>query len=164
MLLERAKRIRVATFGPDHGLVAFTWQNLGATYRKLGRLDEAEAAFRQALAGFRTSPDYDYAVPASLSGLGNLLMQRQKYGEALPLYEESNARFEAHKVDGERLADIRFRLARALWHSGKDRKRGMELARWCRDFYASAGDMPKSVAEIDAWMADPTHATFEILK
>ena len=47
---------------------------------KTARMDQAEAAYREAL---RLKPD----VPLALSNLARALMAREKYSEALPLYE-----------------------------------------------------------------------------
>jgi tetratricopeptide (TPR) repeat protein len=47
-LLERALAIKEDSLGPDHLEVASTMANLGAVYRRQGRLEETEALYRRA--------------------------------------------------------------------------------------------------------------------
>jgi tetratricopeptide (TPR) repeat protein len=158
-LLERGLRVRAAFLGEDHPSLGFNLQNLGAAYRRLGRIDEAERAFRRALVLLRANPENHYALHGPLSGLGHVLMTQGKPGEAVAFYEETLVRLNQHnRGTSVPAAEMRFRLARALWLSGGDRKRALALAREARDSYAKVGDMPKTVAEVEAWIAAPETA------
>ena len=64
---------------PDDAEVHY---NLGNTLRGLGRPDEAEASYRQAL---QIKPDY----VAALSNLGNLILEQDRLGEAETSYRRA---------------------------------------------------------------------------
>jgi hypothetical protein len=57
------------------------------------------------------------------------------------------------------VADIKFRIARALRASRRDPQRATELARAARGALAGApGHYPDELAEIDAFLANAAHA------
>lgn len=66
--------------------------NLSAVSAMLGRLDAAEAYDRKALAIARSVyPEGNVAIARSLHGLADILRQRGRFDEALPLLEEARA-------------------------------------------------------------------------
>ena len=83
-VLERAKALTVATYGPDSPAVARRLPNLGRLYQSLGRSEEAEEVLLQALAFAR-----EHGPPAFVAnGLGALsrLMAELKQHERANAY------------------------------------------------------------------------------
>lgn len=154
-MMRRAVAIFEAKM-PGHPLTALCRGTLGEALRVLGRHDEAAAEYRAALRGVETSffgPEHIY-VSLPLQGLGLLLVDRGRPAEALPPLERALEVRERQPVPRGWLEDTRFTLARALWDSGRDRARALELARQARAGFAALGEAERTHrAEVEAWLA-----------
>ena len=71
-----------ALVGPDDPEVGVLYSSLGAAYHDLGKLDEAEAAYRETLRILDRQPDYADDRDAVQNNLSGLLYNRQEYAEA----------------------------------------------------------------------------------
>jgi tetratricopeptide (TPR) repeat protein len=71
-------------FGPEHTLTLDTVNNLGALYKNLGRLDEAEKMYRRALAGYAKviSPDQLMTYVPALNNMWTFASLRESRGRA----------------------------------------------------------------------------------
>jgi tetratricopeptide (TPR) repeat protein len=88
----RALRIRRAICGPDHLDTAADLALHGAVLVDLGRLDEAEECYRQAMAVFRRRLDDDhYEVAALLANWAALAHLSGRYEQAETLYAQAAA-------------------------------------------------------------------------
>lgn len=80
---------RAAELAPFNAQVA---NELGFVYRSLGRLDEAMASYRKALAGLDASPDtrqMDQRKAVALRGIGWIHAERQQWDEAEQAFNQS---------------------------------------------------------------------------
>jgi hypothetical protein len=76
-------------------------------------------------------------------------------GDATVLLERALALREGRTTGAAELADTRFRLAQALWESGGDRTRALELARAALAGYRSSpAALPDAVVEVEGWLAE----------
>jgi tetratricopeptide (TPR) repeat protein len=122
---------------------------------ELSRPMEAIAHYRAALELIDREPEGDAGglEQSVLGGLGETLTNLGRASEAVPLLERSLARIGARKLDPMVIAHTRFTLAVALWQSGGDRARALELARAARDDYAGAASPhAREIARVQAWL------------
>lgn len=90
-----ALEIRTALHGSGHADTAVSYSQLGTAFRRQGRLDEAEAHIRRALATFQRMPGADPMYLATTKrDLATLLVDRQAYREAETLYAAALPIFE----------------------------------------------------------------------
>jgi tetratricopeptide (TPR) repeat protein len=151
---EEALSIAEALHGPEHPMVAVTVDNLGGVLFSLGRPAEALARHDRALAVFeaKLGAEHPY-VGYALTGRGKALVALGRPADAVePLTRALAIREESALSPGD-APESRFWLARALFESGRDRHRGLELARRARDEYAAIGGAPTAKAEVEAWLA-----------
>ena len=121
-LLDRALAILEPRFGPDHWVVATVHVELGALALAQGRLDDAEARFRRALALLDAAGDeYVDTRGAALLGLGEVLLDRGNPVGALPDLERARAQLAASpSTSPALLAWTDYLLARARFESTHD--------------------------------------------
>jgi tetratricopeptide (TPR) repeat protein len=108
--------------------------------------------FRDALSRWESElgPDHPF-LGYPLTGTGRALLALGRAGDARAPLERALRIREASEPDPEQRAETRFALAQTLWATG-DRARAAALADQARREYTDASK-PKSVAEIDRWMA-----------
>lgn len=82
-LNERALKIHVASYGPEHPTVAISLNNLGSVLEELGNFEDARRHFTRALRIAEAShgPDHPH-VAHSLNNLGNVLRRLGNSDEA----------------------------------------------------------------------------------
>ena len=154
---ERALAIKEKALGPEHSGLVNALNNLGEVLSDAKRYDEAQRHFERALAIVETSfgPEHPRAASA-LTSLGDLYVARNRPIQALPLLMRALAIRESNEVPDEHLAKTRFALSRALWRSGRDRDRAVELATSARDGFLEAGQGARAdLAIVNAWLSDP---------
>lgn len=61
---------------------------------------------------------------------------------------------ETAQVPPAALAEARFVLAQALWHSDRERPRAFARAEQARDAWRDVGKAAKQVAEVEAWLQE----------
>ncbi len=144
----------VKLHGEDHPMVGSILNNLGDTLLTLKRYDEAAATFERALAIKEKALGPDHIeVGITLVGLGAIDVARHRPEVALPRLERACKLL----APGDPLfvANCRVQLAYALWDSGHDRKRAIEVARAARDTYAGAGKVAHDdLVDLDGWLAN----------
>ena len=120
----------------------------------LGRLDEAEARYRRALAIDEKAlgPKHpELVVP--LLGLGQVALARGNPAAARAPLERGLPLAEGYAILDVDLCDFRIALAKVEWASG-NRTHAVELAQRAHDGYAKAGVRGKEgLAEATAWLA-----------
>ena len=128
----------------------------GLALQSHGRLHEAEAMLRGALAAYERAPGPDammtfYAARA----LGELLIERKEFDEAATLLRRAEAGYAAvADADYPKLAETRLSLARALAGEGAASEEARGFARAARDVFAARGQAwePERKAA-EAWLA-----------
>jgi eukaryotic-like serine/threonine-protein kinase len=148
---EAALKLRKTALGTDHPAVADALDELGECLLQLRRYDEAMEAFRKAVdikaEKLGTDhPDLSY----SYDGMGKTLLARGQAAEAIAYLKQA---LSYENTEPEALAETGFRLAQALWDSGKSPQRAREEALRAREGYAKL-KKPQQVAEIDAWLQE----------
>jgi hypothetical protein len=89
-----------------------------------------------------------------LKGLGVARRRTGDVAGAVAVLERALALPGVVDGDPEILAEVRLALARALWASGSDRDRALELARLAREGYVALGESKlERVSEVDEWLA-----------
>lgn len=99
--MEEALRLRQESFGDDSLFVAQSLSNLAGYYQTLGRYEEAEQSYKNAIAIYRRELGNSPTVAPTLNGLAVLYTVQGRYTEAQSLYEE------AVKIWQEQLGDTR---------------------------------------------------------
>ena len=150
---DRAIDIHEANGDPDSDSYAGAQTRRGDALVALNRASEAEAAFSIALRVLRA-----YSEPSGLmfsfplEGIGNVRLAQRSPDEAIPVLVEVLRIRERTSTRERPLADTRFALARALWDSGRDRKRAVRLALQSRDVYRRL-NFSRKVETINGWLA-----------
>lgn len=151
VLLQRALKERLASFGRDDGQYTESLVDMGLLRRDQRRMDEAEDLIRQALALQQKAATTSSAENHSLWALSSVLTLRGKYAESQRVLEKILAgeqrpgRAETQQfADGlAQLADVRFYLG--------DYSRSSELNREALAIYRrTAGDGHPVVAHVDS--------------
>jgi tetratricopeptide (TPR) repeat protein len=89
---ERALALRQKTLGPEHPLVAASYNNLGTVLAELGQFEEARASYDRALQLRRKTQGKDHPLVAlSYSNLGTALAELGRHDEARDMYEHALA-------------------------------------------------------------------------
>jgi tetratricopeptide (TPR) repeat protein len=153
---RQAAEVFVDVLGPTHPTTALAESNLASVLVHQGKLDEAEGVLRQTLKTLeeRLGVDHpDVAVPLAL--LGQVLMDRGHAKQALPLLERVHALWQPGQAPPEDVAAVLFALGSALWESGEDRKRGIELVTRSHGHYRQLGDArPEKLEETAVWLRE----------
>ena len=104
--LRRAYELRLTLLGPENPIVLVTQVKLAGTLREMGRYQEAERLYNDALAIYeKTSRVRSIDAAKTLEGLANLFRQTSRERSAEPLEERAKAiRFDLeHTVSASRL-------------------------------------------------------------
>ncbi len=127
---------------------------VGAIDAKLGRFDEAVAAFTRAAAmcARLSEPVFETATTFTLLGdtylsMGHAAQARAPLERALALREKSGMR------PGD-LAETQILLGHALWDGGGDRARARALVTTARAGLATRPDAEKERADVDRWLSE----------
>ncbi|MBS1859885.1 MAG: tetratricopeptide repeat protein [Acidobacteria bacterium] len=144
-LMEEALALHRATLGPGHERTVTNMNLLAANYLIVGRIDEAEAMFREALPAARALNPEGAQTARALGGIGNVLLRRGRAREAIKPSEE--ALRIAIRAGGEDSLDTALAftgVAQAHLAAG-DTTRALPLLRRARSIYERAlgGDHPR---------------------
>jgi tetratricopeptide (TPR) repeat protein len=152
--LQTVAARREALLGPDHPELAVTLNNIANALWEMGRHRETLPYYRRVVQIREKAfgPEHRTLVEP-LTGVGHNLVDAGHDAEALPLLERALRIGEREKLKDDELAELRFALARALWHKG-DRARARKLAELARPGTVALDD-PKQLAELDAWLKQP---------
>ncbi|HEX6204111.1 MAG TPA: serine/threonine-protein kinase, partial [Thermoanaerobaculia bacterium] len=154
---QRSYDVRRRLFGEESYWTASALLNLALLdLADETRQQEAVAGLERGLAIYRGTLGEEHPFLAyPLAGLGRAELQGGRPERAVPLLEDALARWEASGVvTRQELGADRFALARALWESGGDRGRSLELARSARQTLAELPEPPPLLADLDAWLAE----------
>ena len=146
--------IREQNLGVDHpDLITPLWA-IGRAQRALRAYAQAEAALRRAIAiaDSKLGPSNGRTAPVLLE-LGELLLERGRAREALPLLERSLAQTPRSEGDATELGKRRFALARALWDARGDRRRARQLAEQAREGFVVVGASREHSQAVERWLA-----------
>ena len=150
--VDRALEIHKKHGDPDPFGMANLHGNRGDALVALGRHDEAEGEFTSVLQIVGDDPTHDNENRSqALHGLGNVRLAQGQTAVGIQLLERALSIRERDEVDDALTADTRFTLARALWESGKGRRRARSLAATAKDGYgrSNRADSEQTVA---AWL------------
>ncbi len=151
---DRALDVHSRNAGPESEAFAAAHSARGEVLVALGRGVDAEASFSIALRTFRSDPEPSYwLLSRSLQGMGNARLAQGAPLTAIPVLEEAMRLREAHHPHAFVVAETQFSLARALWESGHDRRRSMNLAQDARKTFASHR-FPRRERAVVRWIAE----------
>ncbi|HXU00309.1 MAG TPA: tetratricopeptide repeat protein, partial [Polyangia bacterium] len=153
---DRVLEILGTNGDPESDAYAGAHSVRGEALVALGRGAEAEAAFSIALQIYRAHPASSArAMTFPLQGIGNARLLRGSPATAIPVLEEALRIREELAPNQYLLAETRFSLARALWDSGRDRRRGLNLAREAQKTFG-ANTFPRREQAVARWLAEHT--------
>ena len=145
----RAEAILTKLNGPDHASVAFVRLSRGDDLMRQSKWRDAAALYERILPVLATAQGSGQALTGARTNLTLAYLELHQATRALQIIElTANASREA--MSPANAGSIDFIHARALWDSGRDRKRAHELAVTARTELAAS---PDDVKEIDAWLA-----------
>lgn len=150
-LRMRALAIREVTQGKDSPELAESLTRLAYIQRERGALDEALALDTRALALLEAAGKDGPVLAAALVGLGETHLRAARPAAAIPVLERALPLLGAD--ERERLAELRFALARALWDARADRPRALALAAEAREALAAAPALAGRVEAVTRWLA-----------
>jgi tetratricopeptide (TPR) repeat protein len=153
--LERSLALREKEHGREHWEVANALTLLGYTWLGKGDLRQAQEHFARALPMAEKTHGSEHPdVAHALAGLGLTFLAKREPTQAVALLERALLIYEKEDPDDStagNLPSARFSLARALWETGKDRRRAVELATQAQDGYGIGFRIQR--AEVEAWLA-----------
>lgn len=156
-LLEKALELElIASDGAVSDQIIQNVSGLGTTLAALGRYDEAEERFREAVRWSRTYPEFNpFAVGYALNNLAKHLTRLGRYAEAAPVLEEATEVYtgavgERHQYRAIALANH----ARALWGAGQLALADSMLRRSVADKWTSFPEGDPSIAEDHVTLAE----------
>ena len=154
--LRRSLDVAQRSLGPDHPRVAMIRGNLASILRRLGDPEAAEVEYRAALASHENTLAPDHPTLAQTrTTLALLLLEEERYDEALPLAEAAWSIRKQEGVSPGQRGTTAFLLARILWNLGGDdaRVRARKLAVQAKADHDSAGAAhEESLAKVEAWL------------
>jgi eukaryotic-like serine/threonine-protein kinase len=154
---RRALDIMLTAFGPDHPRVAIVQGNHAQVLYRLSRFEEGLDAATTALELFtRESDPNGVWVTFPLRTIGLCQLGLGRAAEAVRALERAVAIRDAVEKRPQRLAEVHFALARALYEQGTEHGRALALAEQARREYEQVEPTPISKldrAELDAWLA-----------
>ena len=133
--LDRAAEIAKPLEGQEESDRLWTLSYRALVLEDLGRLDEAEAAYREV-----ASAEAAEARPRSRAGQARILLSRGQAKQALPLAQQALDAAKASVSSGDGAAFARFALAQAMWDSGGNRTEAVALAKAALAAFASPED------------------------
>jgi tetratricopeptide (TPR) repeat protein len=126
--------------------------DLGDVERDVGNIGQALTRYRAALEMAEHADAASVAIVEPLTAIGELQLDQRRPRDAVAPLERAVAQLDHWKGSPFIAAQARFALARAMWLSGGDRTRALELARTARDAYGQLSEQA-SRARVDAWLA-----------
>jgi len=147
---QRAREVLVALEGSASQDVAGADRDLADALQMTGRIDDAIATDREAVAIYeQMGSDGDGRLAPALDDLCEQLLAGHRAADALPLARRALAMLE-HQADAnpQDVADARYLLGRVLWETGAH-ARGHDLVAAA---VTTAVD-PGRKGEVDAWLA-----------
>jgi eukaryotic-like serine/threonine-protein kinase len=152
---ERIRADVARVFGAGSSWVAFVANNDGESLNALHRHREARVAFEHALEVWRGAGADESLVAYGLTGLGVALVGAAEPEKAVAPLEEALRIRTIKEVEPEYMGEMRFTLARALWHRPASRQRAHALALSARADYTRVKGFDAKITAIDAWLRDP---------
>ncbi|MBS1123081.1 MAG: hypothetical protein H6Q90_5309 [Deltaproteobacteria bacterium] len=150
-LYHRALAIQEASLGPGHPNVSTTLNNLGFALLDTGDPRTAITHFERGLAIVETALGRDHhRVAYSLVGLGKAWLDSGQPPRAAPVLRRAVTVLEAARAVPAELGEARFQLARALWHSKRDRTKAKALAVQAIADFTAGNDVENRTA-VETW-------------
>ncbi|MCA9649616.1 MAG: serine/threonine protein kinase [Myxococcales bacterium] len=153
---RRAVEVFTEALGPAHPTTAVVISNLASVLIKEDELPAAETLLRETLVTLeeRLGPEHpDVALPLGL--LAQVLMDRGRHQEALPMLERVLALRQPGAAPPAEIADTCRALGEALWITGADRERAVELMKRARALYVDIGEGQRDDLELtEAWLRE----------
>jgi pSer/pThr/pTyr-binding forkhead associated (FHA) protein len=152
---RRTLEIRELKFGKDHPAVASILDSLGEALQDGEELEEALVCHQRALAIYEAQPRPPREMGHVLAHLGRCLLAMGKGEEAMTQLERAHTLLRSHGATSAELARVRFAMAKALVHLGRDRDRMLEFARLARDAFAAGGTATRELyADVRRWLQE----------
>jgi tetratricopeptide (TPR) repeat protein len=148
---ERALALAEKRLSPDDQMLATIRMSFGSALSEDGELDRALELLRLSEEALARAHNPRAIVPAIARA--EILLERGRYAEALPLLETAVTALEASKTDAFNLLIAKLGLADALWETKLDRARAKKLVREVRDASVKRGEGgAEMVVECDRWL------------
>lgn len=154
---RRTLAVREQNLGPNHPSVASLLDNIGSVLRAQGDFAGALRHHERGLSIYRARVGDGGAPPEMahmLANIGECHLGLQDHDKALETLERALAAMEARRADDRELAHVRYAIARALRHSGREPVRSRSLARLAQEGFGQDPRSAERVAEIDRWLAE----------
>ena len=150
---RRALAIQEQALGPEHATVGVGLSNLGDSLVLQKKFAEALPYLQRALAitDAKLGKEHPSTVYA-LAGLGAALVGVGRAADAVAALQRADGIAKKTPLDPDLVNTVRFDLARALWETGRDRKRAVTLAHDAQAELAKVGDNETADAA-QAWLA-----------
>ena len=136
--LERVRELWDVSLGPEHPDTAYAALALGKVRFLTGDAEGAREAYARALDVWeKTLPEDNPLLAYALTGLGRSQLALSNVPEAVGSLERALAIRDDDQEDRLNLAETSLALARALWVTGADTTRALELAAQARELSGS---------------------------
>ena len=151
---KRTLRIREVKFGKDHPAVASILDSLGGALQDAGDMATALECHQRALAIYQGRARPPRETGHVMANVGRCQLELGEGESALRSFEQAHAMLRGRGASSVELARVRFSMAKALHHLGRDRDRMLDLARLARDAFAAGnGASTRRVyEEIVGWL------------
>ncbi|MCH9682321.1 MAG: tetratricopeptide repeat protein [Deltaproteobacteria bacterium] len=152
---RRTLEIREMKFGKDHPAVAAILDSLGESLCEAGELEPALECHERALAIYESQSQRPPRETGHvLAHLGRCQLSLGRGATALASLERAHALLRSHGAASAELARVRFDMAKALAHLGRDPERMLDLAQLARDAFAAGGrDTRDQYAAVHEWLS-----------
>lgn len=153
---RRTLRIREIKFGKDHPAVASILDSLGGALQEAGDMKDALECHERALAIYQGRARPPRETGHVMANVGRCQLALGDGESALRSFEQAHAMLRGRGASSVELARVRFSMAQALHHLGRDHDRMLDLARLARDAFA-AGSGPsarKTYEKIVKWLGE----------
>jgi len=145
---RRTLHIREMKFGKDHPAVASILDSLGGALQTAHEFAAALECHERALAIYQGRARPPRETGHVMSNVGRCQLEMGDGEAALRSFEQAHAMLRGRGASSAELARVRFSMAQALNHLGRDRDRMLDLARLSRDAFAAGGPSTREPYEI----------------
>jgi tetratricopeptide (TPR) repeat protein len=132
--------------------LALSLYQRGDVLEELKRYDEAIRDYRAAIALLDELRTGSWYLKSMLTSLGRALVDSGHAKDAIPVLERAGS-FTRKSSDAFHSAELRYHLGRALYESGRDRKRGLAEALAGRNDAVAADATDGEIAAFDVWLS-----------
>ncbi len=152
---RRTLHIREMKFGKDHPAVASILDSLGGALQEVREFTAALECHERALGIYQGRARPPRETGHVMSNVGRCQLELGDGEAALRSFEQAHAMLRGRGASSAELARVRFSMAQALHHLGRDKDRMLDLARLSRDAFAAGGIATRDSYEaVHGWLRE----------